>query len=610
MRRWFHFILAANFLILASVLKAEKSPPHLYTWDDLDVAVSARFDALTNHVSGVFPPGAFEVGITAGYFTFEPKGDLAAVTNLLSHEIWLGIPVWTFRVVETQCAERVWLYTGGGIDAFRTNSVPRTFAPRPWAHDVYGFPPGWLTQEELEKWYAARERSRLKLEFALVSSNDWPLLVTAWRNINSQAATSRSCSPMFLSDTNQVAFIGMEGVGGDSRRLWVYTPTNPVPLDVFFAESLTSSRWSLVGGIEAESEFGTWRTPAMRPKSAFFKVARGDVDSDGDGIADGREKIAFGTDMSLIDGDNDGVSDRAEVFRYGTDPSNSDGDGDGIGDGWEIKHELNPTDGSDGEADADDDGLTNRQEFEALTDPCNEDTDADGIRDGEDKAPLNPGPLITLFSPSENQLLTNSLVTVSGMITYTGELYEVRVDGVSVTAYAHENGAYVFTNQMFLDDGAHEIVVRVAAVGSPPLESRKNVGVRVDALPPEIVILNPADSVSLEGANVRVSVWSESVDDEVMVNGVGTTKDGHVRYAWLTMTSVGTNLIEATAVDHLNRTDTASVKVVCSDLTATDPNDSDNDGVPNTEDPDPYDPVVRSTVVIRSPLNGTSIRTR
>lgn len=47
--------------------------------------------------------------------------------------------------------------------------------------------------------------------------------------------------------------------------------------------------------------------------------------------------------------------------------------------------------------------------------------------------------------------------------------------------------------------------------------------------------------------------------------------------------------------------------VACTDDTYTDPDDDDNDGIPNGKDPAPNDPAVRSTVVITDPPNGITI---
>jgi len=66
---------------------------------------------------------------------------------------------------------------------------------------------------------------------------------------------------------------------------------------------------------------------------------------------------------------------------------NVDSDGDGIADGWESVHGLNPTYAGDGGEDPDGDGLTNLAEYIAGSDPNNRDSDGDGMPDGADPDP-------------------------------------------------------------------------------------------------------------------------------------------------------------------------------------------------------------------------------
>jgi hypothetical protein len=66
------------------------------------------------------------------------------------------------------------------------------------------------------------------------------------------------------------------------------------------------------------------------------------IDSDGDGLADGREEN-LGTNPSLFDSDMDTLSDGDEVVVYETDPLIADTDGDGVDDGTEVGASEEPT---------------------------------------------------------------------------------------------------------------------------------------------------------------------------------------------------------------------------------------------------------------------------
>lgn len=106
-----------------------------------------------------------------------------------------------------------------------------------------------------------------------------------------------------------------------------------------------------------------------------FRLAGGDLDSDGDGIPDWLEEV-IGTDPFNPDTDGDGLSDGEEYWILFTDPLNPDTDYDGLKDGAEV-HVYR-------------------------TDPLNPDTDGGGVYDGHEVIedgtdPLDPSDDLMLF---------------------------------------------------------------------------------------------------------------------------------------------------------------------------------------------------------------------
>jgi RHS repeat-associated protein len=400
-------LAALVIALMIFTARARSNPTHLVTWSDLDSLVVQNNESSTNWAC-MFPPGLFTFGISGGYYTFAADGELAAATNLFVLSPEFGVPVWTLRVTETQCEERVWLYAGADAGAFRTNPVPTGFDPQLWVRSAYGDPPLWLSASELDEWYGERNRSRMWVGLSLVSSNDWPLLAEAWHTAATNAP-SPAHPPTLPPDTNRLAFAGIENVSSNSLRLWLYSPTAPAPIDVFSCAALPppGGLWSLVGMTSAGSPFSVLDT-AETAGSAFYHIARGDVDSDGDGIADGRELLALGTDPLLADTDGDGLSDRAEMYRYETDPSWRDSDNDGFDDGWEIANGMNPLDAADGDSDGD--GLLNAAEISVYgTDPFDPDSDEDRLTDGEEIAHVEKRPAGPWFDVSGGSSLMSAL---------------------------------------------------------------------------------------------------------------------------------------------------------------------------------------------------------
>ena len=387
------------FVAVRSVI-ALGIPVLLDSWSDLDVAVEDLYDGLTNEAS-LFPPGDSSYDSSTGCYRFSSDGEIAAATNLFQYSPRLGVSVWTVRIIEMQAAERVWLYTGSGGYFFRTNSVFALFDPDAWVNDLYGTTPGWLDSAGEELWYKQRDRSRIVVTLALVASNAWPLIETAW----AQAVTNYS-----PADTNCVAFTDIYLLCDKLVSLQLYAPTNPMPVEIYSSDALpTIGLWSVAGVLHAAGPFDYWQTTAV--ESQYFKAARADMDSDGDGIPDGREMLVFGTDPGLADSDDDGLTDKTELYQFETDPHNADVDNDSIPDGWEVNGGMNPFDASDAALDSDNDNLYNLHEYWINSDPQVAATNNYAIADAMSAVDssitgLVPAASINIFS-TQNHSATN-----------------------------------------------------------------------------------------------------------------------------------------------------------------------------------------------------------
>jgi hypothetical protein len=119
------------------------------------------------------------------------------------------------------------------------------------------------------------------------------------------------------------------------------------------------------------------------------------VDTDGDGVADGDEINIYGTDPTVADTDGDGRSDGDELYNDRTDPLVWGAEGEAASSG-DVATSADTA--ATGEAapvstagDSDSDRLSDESEAALGTDPNNPDTDGDGYYDG-DEANLGSDP--------------------------------------------------------------------------------------------------------------------------------------------------------------------------------------------------------------------------
>jgi hypothetical protein len=118
------------------------------------------------------------------------------------------------------------------------------------------------------------------------------------------------------------------------------------------------------------SIWGEWRyVPMLHIAEDLASDPDGDVDNDG--MLDGFEKWYFGSNdpSPSDDADGDGAT-LLDEFLNGLDPLEADTDADGLADGFELANACLRPQARDAQSDADSDGLSNLEEYTALSDPC------------------------------------------------------------------------------------------------------------------------------------------------------------------------------------------------------------------------------------------------
>jgi len=154
----------------------------------------------------------------------------------------------------------------------------------------------------------------------------------------------------------------------DEEELALYAPETFTNVEVFAADSLSPSAWTLTATGLSFAQTNPVTLGIGGSDVQFYRACTW-ADTDLDGLSSGQETYVYQTDPLDSDSDNDTLTDGEEILTYGLDPLDLDTDGDQMPDGWEVENGLDALDPLDAALDTDGDGLLNLEEYIAGTKP-------------------------------------------------------------------------------------------------------------------------------------------------------------------------------------------------------------------------------------------------
>jgi Bacterial TSP3 repeat len=184
-----------------------------------------------------------------------------------------------------------------------------------------------------------------------------------------------------VESIDEAAFIGFLAIGPARAFDGSEPRPQPTPTAVIVTGGGSSDGGNNGGGQEPPPELPTntpepTATPTELPTATPSPTPELVVDTDSDGLSD-TDEVALGTDPNNQDSDADGISDGREVNALGTNPLDTDTDSDGLTDGLELDHSCDPN-----APDTDADGLGDAFEANSGFSECSlADTDGDGDDD-------------------------------------------------------------------------------------------------------------------------------------------------------------------------------------------------------------------------------------
>ena len=296
------------------------------TWANFDHLVDEEF-ASFDVPSDLHIPSPVDKVVDKGV-TVASSAILDGLVTTVAPKELEGAQAWTISVQESGTEERVRQTFANGV-LVRTVKV-EGYDRNAWVESVYGTPPSWLSLEEKEQWYVARDRGRISLLYTFVPEETMLKNALSVKKETLPMSWKTEKRHYFLSLLPSYGLLSFNMFTPETEEVSVYAKTN-----------LSSKVWTFAGKSKAFEEF-VFSATRTNIKGAFLGTTKRLIDSDGDGIADDVEQTSYGTNPNKIDTSGDCLTDWEKICRYELNPCTRDTDGDGYEDDEEIIGGLNP----------------------------------------------------------------------------------------------------------------------------------------------------------------------------------------------------------------------------------------------------------------------------
>ena len=373
-------------------LPSELDRPGYYDWDTYlyykDYEVASLQDLASDYVAQqwAWMPLAFPEDVPWGWtqvadpnpMPFVPAGFPKTFFKGLLPRHLNGVMVFPVYVWEDpKTRDRV--FVNANQEEIASLPAERDYDPTWWVYALFNDADraAW-SGDDWRRYTGMFDSSRLVIRYNLILDRQLQELVYVPEEANASlmAAKSNGGGEMLLmrllaAETDII--IQSASVVSNNVKLEIAYPNDFTNrLEIYATTNLSDYDWSLAAtnlattGTNAIFWTDTGTTNYFR---RFYAAGNADLDTDGDGLVDGREKYLYGSSMTERDSDSDGLVDgysgvvgtnvypggartnggtyvEGELTWY-TDVLNSDTDDDGMGDGWEVSNGHNPLDPND-----------------------------------------------------------------------------------------------------------------------------------------------------------------------------------------------------------------------------------------------------------------------
>ena len=333
-------LVSGSILALAQVLQGDDA---LYDEDRYDAIMDAQVESLNDIAAWGrvqvaefirIAPGDLQLTQpgTDALLPFEVQDLPANFLNQLAGEWESSVPVFPIEIAQdfTTGIWTVWSAEGSPIaqvqPAGGVSPLNAFLASRP---DFYS---ARYTDEQRAEMLAAVDVSRIHMRTKLIEATNVVHYLYAEQQVAEYAAQQAELNGQFQmlmggGAVTELVITAQSITETGTVAVTVSYPdvfTNQV--DIFCSAGIASYYWWIaVTNRPTTNDVGgfTWYDTVPDAELRFYTAANADIDSDGDGLNDARERMVYHSDLGDTDSDNDGLSDGYE-FEHRFDPMNSD----------------------------------------------------------------------------------------------------------------------------------------------------------------------------------------------------------------------------------------------------------------------------------------------
>ncbi len=274
------------------------------------------------------PTPDFTLRQPCGTIPFDPKGFPEEFLKGLIEETDKGCPVYTVVVAEDPVTRETVFANAKG---YEIHAVAAAKDYDPWwflasiypdlGTDKYG-------REQIEMLRDCYDPAHVQIEVKLLPVEYIETYATEMASVTTAPSLSGGTTLLRYDGppVTNLQFTAIETQTNGILLTLAYPTTGFTNrVDIFTCTNMVDFWWDLAvtTNVNTSTNWIEWLDTSP-PELRFYAAGNADLDTDGDGLADAREKFMYHTSITTNDTDGDLLSDYEEVVNRHTDPNNSD----------------------------------------------------------------------------------------------------------------------------------------------------------------------------------------------------------------------------------------------------------------------------------------------